>query len=159
MCVVSKRLNSVICCGETGIVRFLFKLQTESTFMFYYLDVNYPVERIFSQLSHCKNGHIPTVPLQLWSYLSHGFRAMFLIAKSRKVSKSRDLYLELYDRFDIWQAPRQQCCRGACQISKRWDNSNYQSCVFETSRDLTIRRFIRYWKGNQYVIPVSPGHQ
>ena len=67
------------------------------------------------------------------------------IVRSRKVSKPRDLYLELSNRSEIWQAHRQYCCRCACQISKRCDDSNYQSRSFETSRDLTIRRLIQYW--------------
>ena len=45
-----------------------------------------------------------------------------LSVRSRKVSKPRDLYLKLSDRSEIWQALRQQCCRCACQISKRCDN-------------------------------------
>ena len=61
----------------------------------------------------------------------------------------RDLYLELYNCFEIWRALRQQYCRCACQISKRCDDSNYQSRGFETSRDLMIRRLIRYWDGPQ----------
>ena len=72
-----------------------------------------------------------------------------LSVRSRKVSKLRDLYLELSDRSEIWQALRQQCCRCACQISKRYDNLKYQSRGFETSRDLTIRRFFGYWDGVQ----------
>ena len=60
---------------------------------------------------------------------------------SREVSKPRDLFLELSDRSEIWQALRQHCCRCACQISKRYDDLKYQSRGFETSRDLTIRRF------------------
>ena len=70
-----------------------------------------------------------------------------LIVRSRKVSKPRDSRLELSDRSAIWQAPRQQGCRSACQISKRCDNFNYQSRGFETSRDLTIRRLSGYWNG------------
>ena len=87
--------------------------------------------------------------------MSMGTRAPFqypirrLTVRSRKVSKTRDLYLELPDRSEIWQAPRQQSCRSACQISKRCDNLNYQSRGFETSRDLTIRRLIGYWNGAQ----------
>ena len=50
----------------------------------------------------------------------------------------------LCDRSDIWQAPR-QLCRRACQISKRCDNSNYQSRGFEAY--LTIRRLICYLNG------------
>ena len=51
--------------------------------------------------------------------------------------------------FDIWQAPRQQCCRGSCQMSERSDNFKYKSRGFETLRDLTIRRLIGYWNGAQ----------
>ena len=74
-----------------------------------------------------------------------------LIVRSRKVSKPQDVYLELYDRYEIWQAPRQQCCRRSCQISKRCNDLNYQSCGFEILLYLTIRRLIRYWNGAQYV--------
>ena len=72
-----------------------------------------------------------------------------LSVRSRKVSKPRDLYLELSDRSEIWQALRQQCCRCACQISKRYDNLKYQSRGFETLRDLTKRRLFGYWDGAQ----------
>ena len=72
-----------------------------------------------------------------------------LSVRSRKVSKPRDLYLELSDRSEIWQALRQQCCRCACQISKRYDNLKYQSRGFETIRDLTKRRIFGYWDGAQ----------
>ena len=70
-----------------------------------------------------------------------------LSVRSRKVSKPRDLYLELSDRSAIWQALRQQCCRCACQILKRYDNLKYQSRGFETLRDLTKRRLFGYWDG------------
>ena len=69
------------------------------------------------------------------------------IVRSRKASKPRDLYLESSDRSEIWQAPRQQCCRSANQISKRCDNLNHRSRGFEILRDLTIRRLIGYWNG------------
>ena len=75
-----------------------------------------------------------------------------LFVRSRKVSKPRDLYLELSDRSEIWQALRQHCCRCACQISKRYDNLKYQSRGFETSRYLTKRRLFGYWDGAQNVI-------
>ena len=48
--------------------------------------------------------------------------------------KSRYMSSEISYRSDIWQAPRQQCCRGACQISERYDHFNTQSRSFETSR-------------------------
>ena len=70
-----------------------------------------------------------------------------LSVRSRKVSEPRDLYLELSDRSEIWRALRQQCCRCACQISKRCDDLKYQSRGFETLRDLTERRLFRYWDG------------
>ena len=70
-----------------------------------------------------------------------------LSVRSRKVSKPRDFYLELSDRSEIWQALRQQCCRCACQISKRYDNLKYQSSGFETLRDLMKRRLFGYWDG------------
>ena len=75
-----------------------------------------------------------------------------LSVRSRKVSKPRDLYLELSDRSEICQALRQQCCRCACQISKRYDKLKYQSCGFETLRDLTKRRLFGYWDGAQELI-------
>ena len=78
-----------------------------------------------------------------WTLFQYPMRR--LIIKSRKVSKPRDLYFKLCDRSEIWQAPGQQCCRGAYHISKRFDNLNYQSHGFETSRDVTIRCFIGYW--------------
>ena len=77
----------------------------------------------------------------------------------RKVSWSLEatrLHLELFDPSEIWQAHRQYCCWCACQISKPDGNLNHQSCGFETSRDLTIRRLIRYWNGAQEV--VHPSH-
>ena len=42
-----------------------------------------------------------------------------LTARSREVSNSRDSGLGFTNRSEIWQAPRQQCCRDACQISER----------------------------------------
>ena len=55
-----------------------------------------------------------------------------LSVRSNKVSKPRDLYLELFDRSEMWQALRQQCCRCACQISKRYSNLKYRSRGFQT---------------------------
>ena len=62
-----------------------------------------------------------------------------------KKPKPRDLCLELSDRSEMLQAPRQQYCRSACQISKGYGHSNYQSPGIEASRDLMIRRLIGYW--------------
>ena len=81
--------------------------------------------------------------VKCWSPFRYPIR--LLVVRSRKVSKSRDLYLELYDWFEIRQAPWQQCCRCACQITKRCEDLNYKSRVFETSRDLTIRCLVGYW--------------
>ena len=76
-----------------------------------------------------------------------------LFVRSRKVSKPRDWYFKLSYRFEIWQAHRQHCCRSACQISERSDNSKYKSRGFETLRDLTIRRLIEYWNRVQWSMP------
>ena len=73
-----------------------------------------------------------------------------LIVTSRKDWKPWDLYLELYDCSQVWQALWQQCCWCASQVSKCCDNLNYQSHSLETSWDLTIRRLIRYWNEAQY---------
>ena len=53
----------------------------------------------------------------------HGSNGLFHVltrrnVRSREVSKPWDLYVELSDRSEIWQPPRQHCCRCACQISK-----------------------------------------
>ena len=78
------------------------------------------------------------------------------IVRSRKISKPRDLYLELIDRSKIWQAHRQHCCRCACQFSKQCNYLNYQSRSFEASRDLTIyKTFYRILKRGPGVIPSS----
>ena len=82
--------------------------------------------------------------IEMWSITSKLFQYPIrcLILRSRKASKPLDLYFELSDRSEIWQAVQQHCCRDACQLSKRCDDLNYQSRVFETSRDLTTRRLI-----------------
>ena len=62
-----------------------------------------------------------------------------LIARSREVSKSRDFGLDISNRSEIWQAPRQQRCQDVCQISDRYDYYSNQSRGFEISRDLSVR--------------------
>ena len=84
-------------------------------------------------------------PYYCWAPSQYMKRRLFV--RSRKVSKPRDLYLELSDRSEIWQALRQHCRRCAYQIAKRYDNLKYQSRGFETSRDLTKRRLFGYWDG------------
>ena len=63
-----------------------------------------------------------------------------LTARSREVSKPRDLGLDFFNHFEIGQAPRQQCRRDAWQISEWYDHYNIQSRGFETSRDLAVSR-------------------
>ena len=84
---------------------------------------------------------------QQWSRAPSQYPKRRLFVRSRKVSKPRDWYFELSYRFEIWQAHRQHCCRSACQISERLDNSKYKSRGFETLRDLTKRRLFGYWDG------------
>ena len=67
-----------------------------------------------------------------------------LTARSRKVSKPRDLYLELSYRSEIWQAPRQQGCRSACQISKRCDNlTNLAASILHEIYNKTSYRILK----------------
>ena len=80
-----------------------------------------------------------------------------LFVRSRKVSKPRDWYIKLSYRFEIWQAHWQHCCRSACQISERSDNSKYKSRGFETLRDLTKIRLFGYWDGAQVWTPLMFG--
>ena len=98
--------------------------------------------------------HIESLSTRIWDPSQYPKRR--LSVRSRKVSKPRDLYLELSDRSEIWQALRQQCCRCACQILKRYDNLKYQSRGFETLRDLTKRRLFGYWHGAQ--VPITLSH-
>ena len=92
-------------------------------------------------------------PIRSWSDAIYPGRHPFkhpkrrLIVRSGEDSKSGDLYLELSDRSEIWQAFRQHCWRCACKMSKRYENLKYQSRGFDTSRDLTIRRLFGYWDG------------
>ena len=57
-------------------------------------------------------------------------------SRSRDISKLRDMSLEFSDLSAIWQAFRQQCYGGACQISKQYGNFKTHSHSFEASRDL-----------------------
>ena len=62
-----------------------------------------------------------------------------LILRSREVSKPWDWQFVLSHRFGIWQAPRQHCCRGACQISFIWQPSLLLTGFFMTlNRGSTI---------------------
>ena len=58
----------------------------------------------------------------------------------KKVSKPRASGLDFSIHSGIWQASRQQRCRDACHISKRYDHYNTQSHGLETSRDFAVRR-------------------
>ena len=61
-----------------------------------------------------------------------------LIIRPRGVSKPRDWVIQLSCRSEIWPAPRQQCCRVACQISERSDNSIFISRRVDTLRDQAV---------------------
>ena len=52
--------------------------------------------------------------------------------------KPRHSALDLSNHSEISQAPRQQCCQDACQISERQEHHNIQSRG--TSRGLSVRR-------------------
>ena len=101
---------------------------------------------------------VPGIPFALWTrsnetqsnILLYGFIIRFIcykqifksvallqdplrrpIVRSCKLANPRDLYLDLYDRSGILQTHLQQCCRCACQISKRYNNFTCQSRGFE----------------------------
>ena len=60
--------------------------------------------------------------------------------RSREVSKLQDSGLDfLFNHSEIWQAPRQHCCRDACQISKWYDYHNIRFHSLKSSQDLTVR--------------------
>ena len=50
--------------------------------------------------------------------------------------------LEILYGFEIWQAPRQQSCRDACEFSQRSQKSWHISPAFKTSRDVTITHLV-----------------
>ena len=82
----------------------------------------------------------------IWALFQYPIRHLTDLEKSRS-RYMRDWKFELSYCFDIWQGPRQQCCRGACQMSERSDNFKHKSRCFKSSQDLTIWYLIRYWNG------------
>ena len=93
---------------------------------------------IISQKKRTPNTHITQTMilynlrcqrLMTWSapWASFQYPMRRLIVRSREVSKLRNLNSKLSNRSEIWQAPRQQYFRCACQISKRYDDLNYWS--------------------------------
>ena len=79
------------------------------------------------------------------------------IVRPYKISKPLDLYSQLYNCSEIWQAHQQQCCEWNCQISKRCHNLNYQSRGFQTSQDLMVSCLIRYIEMGWRVEPTTWG--
>ena len=70
--------------------------------------------------------------LHLWLVRASSHKAdRHLTARSHEVSKLRYLGSDCFNRYEIWQAPRQRH-RDACQFSKRYGNHNIQSRCFET---------------------------
>ena len=83
-----------------------------------------------------------------WTYTTLGLYSLSGKTSYCKISWSLEVArfcLDFFNRSEIWQAPRQQCCRAACQISERCDNYSIQSRGFETSLDLAVRRFTAKW--------------
>ena len=75
-----------------------------------------------------------------------------LIVRPRKASKARDRVLKCSYRFEILLALRQQCCRCACQISERSDNSKYKSRGIDTRQ-----RYLSYDKTSYRIVKRGPG--
>ena len=78
----------------------------------------------------------------LWMAISHKVQGVqyhlkYLFVRTCNASKPWDLHLDLSDHSDIWQVSQQHCCWSVCQISKWYDDFNYQSCSFEASRHFT----------------------
>ena len=79
--------------------------------------------------------------LRQWKVPGHHEASVSISDKTSypKVSEPWDLYLELCDRSEIWQAPWQRCCRCACQILRIRD--------FARSHDKKSYRILKM-KGN-----------
>ena len=78
-----------------------------------------------------------------------------LTVRSREVSKPQDWMLLWSYHSEMWQAARQPCCRGVCQISERLETSKPESRGFEISRDLTVRRPPAYWIKALAICPIA----
>ena len=74
-----------------------------------------------------------------FSVLQLGLYSLSRRTSYRNISSSLE-GLDLFNRCDIWQAPRQRCCQDACHISERYNHYNAQVNGFETSQYLTVRR-------------------
>ena len=85
------------------------------------------------------------------------YRIWRLIVITRKVLEAWDQWVEFSNSFDIWQASRQHCCRGAFQMSKRYGHFDTRSGAFKTLWDLTMRRLMRYWIW-ALLVPNTCGH-
>ena len=62
--------------------------------------------------------------------------------RSRDVPKPRDSGFDFSNRFEIWQAPRQQRYRDACHIPKRYNHYNIQSRDFTRFGSMTSYRLV-----------------
>ena len=62
------------------------------------------------------------------------YRIRHLMVRSHKVSMVRDKWLEFWNSSDIWHASRQHYCRGACQMSKRYEHFNTRARAIEAVR-------------------------
>ena len=100
-------------------------------------------ERLWRINSKCYTG--PRIDTLNGNWVPFQYPIRRFILRSRKVSKARDQVLKCSYRFQIWRAHQQQCCRCACQMLERSDNSKYKFRDFETLRDYMIRRPIGYW--------------
>ena len=92
-----------------------------------------------------KNAHVPKCVVTPGPLITKWTK--HLTARSGEVSKPRDSGLDFSNRSEIWQAPRQQRCRDACQISKRYDGYNPRPLDFrrfggKTSYRLVYRSFM-----------------
>ena len=78
-------------------------------------------------------------------YLSIHYADGRFTVRSCEVSKPWVSVLYFSNRSEIWQAPQQQRCRDACQISERYDHYNIKSHGFENSPDFAARHLTAQW--------------
>ena len=117
----------------------------------HYIYIRIPEPRLYKNRNRRTQSHRLTNPdtkfhrIDVYSKsirASIHWAARRLTARSRKVSKPRESGLDTSSHSEIWQAPRQQRCRDACQISKRYYHYNTESRGSETWRDLAVIRLI-----------------
>ena len=88
------------------------------------------------------------VPIKRWLLSEEALGVIQYRMRRLIVRFCKDLGREISEFsncYHILQGSRQHFCRIACQIWQRYDHFNILLQAFETLRDLTMWRFMRYW--------------